>query len=375
LKYSLITFFSFFHSDGQEKTMIKVLITLFFAFILFSCTYTSEPNAINTPYIFAYIAYDGTNSFDDDSTDIFISDKDGSHIKKLTETSGNYFNLTSSPDGSSLVYSTRMESGIDLFQINIGDETISNITNMSGHLDDFAEFTPDGNAIVFISTRVTGNYQIHVMDQSNYQIHPVIQPEIIIYPEFEISPDSKYVLYFKRETIPRFHTNILRNRLDNSETVMLTNDSSLVNSNPIYTPDGLYIYFNKKDLAGRTALFRMNNDGNEIELFSDFQHNTQYNNLSITHDSKYLLFFGELISSDYLFRMDIENCSIFSITGEKNRVADFNLASNNDIVYIRFDYDSQEYKLFYTDIEGSITQEVKKPREFIRNPIFINDGF
>lgn len=149
--------------------------------------------------------------------------------KKTYELKGvdSFTNPTWSPNGSSIVVSGLMEGKSDLYQFNIKDETVKNLTN-----DDFSDiqptWSPDGQWLYFVSDR---NNLSPRLEKTNF-------------------------------SISRF--NIQTSEI---ETFEIFNGAD--NLNPLIDPSGNYIYF-LSDADGFRNLYRYTISGKQIEKMTNF---------------------------------------------------------------------------------------------------------
>ncbi len=90
--------------------------------------------------------------------DIAIINSDGSHLKILTDSKGNYGFPSWSPDGKKIVYRAATDSVKGLFIVEIETGKITMLTNNSQ--DNFPGWSPKGDLIAFTSRR-DDNYDIY----------------------------------------------------------------------------------------------------------------------------------------------------------------------------------------------------------------------
>jgi Tol biopolymer transport system component len=92
--------------------------------------------------------------------DIAIIDKDGSHLKVLTDGRGNYGFPSWSPDGQKIVFRAATDSIKGLQIIDVQTGKITPLTN--GSQDNFPSWSPNGDLIAFTSKRES-NYDIYII--------------------------------------------------------------------------------------------------------------------------------------------------------------------------------------------------------------------
>jgi Tol biopolymer transport system component len=84
--------------------------------------------------------------------DICIMDADGSNQKRLTEVKATDFYASLTPDGSSILFSSRRLEGFQIYRMDLDGENLERLTDDLGSL--YApSMSPDGSTIVFTRER------------------------------------------------------------------------------------------------------------------------------------------------------------------------------------------------------------------------------
>lgn len=99
---------------------------------------------------------------------ICIMNADGSGMRRLTtEDNRRHYYPSLAPDGQSVLYSSfREENVYEIYQLNLNDGSVDQLTNRIGVLN-APEFSPDGTEITFTRGNPnTGQLQIMVMDRN-----------------------------------------------------------------------------------------------------------------------------------------------------------------------------------------------------------------
>jgi TolB protein len=110
----------------------------------------------------------GFTSFRDDDFEIYIMDADGKNPLRLTRSPGRDFGGCWSPDGGRILFASNRDSGASrmgvAYEVYVVDADGGNSRRLtkSPARDSGAIWSPDGNAIAFVSER-EGNKEIYLM--------------------------------------------------------------------------------------------------------------------------------------------------------------------------------------------------------------------
>jgi Tol biopolymer transport system component len=88
----------------------------------------------------------------DEYMDIFESDRDGTHLRRLTDTKGYDAEGSYSPDGRQIVFCSTRDGDPDLYLMNADGSGVRQLTNVPGY-DGGPFFSPDGRRVIFRSDR------------------------------------------------------------------------------------------------------------------------------------------------------------------------------------------------------------------------------
>src|SRR5687767_12455626 len=93
------------------------------------------------------------------SGDLFIADRDGAHVRRLTTDDGVESNPVFSPDGKAIAFSASYDGNVDVYTIPVTGGAPTRLTWHPG-ADSVQAFTHDGKGILFASQRAafTGRY-------------------------------------------------------------------------------------------------------------------------------------------------------------------------------------------------------------------------
>ncbi|MEZ4776805.1 MAG: hypothetical protein R3D00_26755 [Bacteroidia bacterium] len=84
--------------------------------------------------------------------ELYISDRDGSNMKRLTENDAYDAEATVSPDGTQIVFTSTRNGDLDLYIMNIDGSNLHQVTHEIGY-DGGAFFSPDGKKLIFRASR------------------------------------------------------------------------------------------------------------------------------------------------------------------------------------------------------------------------------
>jgi tol-pal system beta propeller repeat protein TolB len=125
---------------------------------------------------------------------ICIMNADGTGFRRLTTDDGRqHYYPSLSPDGKSVIYAAfRQENVYELYELNLADGDVNQLTNKLGVLN-APEISPDGGRIVFMRWTVASDkYSLWYMDRNGENPNNI--PQIVGWdPTW--SPDGKQVLF------------------------------------------------------------------------------------------------------------------------------------------------------------------------------------
>ena len=224
---------------------------------------------------------------------------------QLTEQSGIEYFPSIAPDGKSFVFASDLKGNFDIFWQRIGGKNPTNLTADSTADDTQPAFSPDGNRIAFRSERSpAGIYVIETTGEnlkrvSDIGFHPAWSPDgkEIVFSTFgmdapnvrvgnknslqiiNLETGAKRLLTTLEGTFPTWSPNGKRiafwlypnavGRRDiatiaadgSGEPIILTSDFAVSNWNPVWSPDGKFLYF-VSDKNGNWNFWRMAIDEN-----------------------------------------------------------------------------------------------------------------
>ena len=88
--------------------------------------------------------------------DLWVADLDGRNVRRLTDRSGLGVQPAFSPDGALLAFNAQYEGNIDVYTVPVTGGVPTRLTWHPG--PDFVQgFTPNGQAVLFVSPRAASN--------------------------------------------------------------------------------------------------------------------------------------------------------------------------------------------------------------------------
>jgi Tol biopolymer transport system component len=123
---------------------------------------------------------------------LFISNADGSGERALTQGALDY-NPAWSPDGKWIAFTSERNGSADLYRIRTDGSGLERLTDDPA-FDDQAAYSPDGNQIVFVTTRADGTADLWILDVQTHRARPLTSgPGGDFRPAW--SPDGKWIAF------------------------------------------------------------------------------------------------------------------------------------------------------------------------------------
>jgi len=205
---------------------------------------------------------------------------------QLTNQVGTEYFPSLSPDGKDIVYAAEENDSFDIFLLRIGSKKPRNLTAESKGNDTMPAFSPNGETIAFRSEREPkGIYTMDVSGENlrkvaDFGFHPSWSPDgkAIVVSTFgrdqptirananeglftiDVQTGAKLQILAAEATFPSwspnnkriaywFYTGSFSRRdiatvpVDGGEPVVIAHDFATSNWNPVWSPDGKYLYF------------------------------------------------------------------------------------------------------------------------------------
>jgi dipeptidyl aminopeptidase/acylaminoacyl peptidase len=102
---------------------------------------------------------------------LMISNLDGNGELAITKGTLDY-NPAWSADGKWIAFTSERNGSADLYRMHADGSSVERLTDDPSY-DDQAAFSPDGNQIVFVSTRAAGTANLWILDVKTKVAHPL----------------------------------------------------------------------------------------------------------------------------------------------------------------------------------------------------------
>lgn len=209
----------------------------------------------------------------DDHSELYTMKADGTDAKRLTDTAGNVFSPSWSPDGTQIAFVTDRDGNPEIYTMNSDGTKIRRLTN-NGINDLDPQWSPDGSKIVFVSER-DGNREIYVMNTNGANVARLTNNGASdSQPAW--SPDGKQIIFSSDRNLPvekQAESDLYVMNADGSNVKRLL-DHAGGDWGAAWSPDGKRIAFYTAgfgqaggDVAGGD-LFIVNTDGSGLVQLS-----------------------------------------------------------------------------------------------------------
>ncbi len=261
------------------------------------------PAQPSLPGVIAYVCFQ--EGFDQ----ICRMNPDGGEQVRLTFSLATDFYPSVSPDGDSVVFSSRRDGRFEIYELNLATNSQTRLTDQIGSAfapeispdgrfiaftnaiggnqsiwimnrdgsspkrltDDRGEdidptWSPDGRAIAFASTRSGQETQLHIIDLATQEIRVVTNGVPGIGGRSDWSPDGSILAFYAG---PQDGREIFIVNIDGSNLRQITSEGD--NLAPSFSPDGTWIVFTSHR-TGNDEIFRMRVNGQEISQLTNNDH-------------------------------------------------------------------------------------------------------
>ena len=242
----------------------------------------------------------------------------GDNFEQITFNEGDKFEPEWSPDGTSLLYSSKGSSGenkqiwmLDLSQEN--PEPVQ-LTNLDGENMN-PTWAPDGSQIAFANFgRFTDVYAVYTMDTDGSNLARLS----LDYQEFSPlwSPDMEYFIHVIKAQDHQYI--FMRRKFTDYATPMPYDQTSAFGSSgeisdPAFSPDGVYLAFTRNDgEKRRIAMIRFASRGNDSYILTE-DLETEYQP-AWSPDSQWIIFSSDRDGNPELYIMNTAGHSQSNLT-------------------------------------------------------------
>ncbi len=289
---------------------------------------------------------------------------DGSEQKNLTNSSGNDFNPSWSPDGKKIAFSSIRAGYNKIFIINVDSGEPIELTNSLTFSGIEPSWSPDGKKINFHSS--IQNEEIYIVNADGSELKKIASTSIpgthflMLLSPCSWSPTGEKMLF-------NFTLNMINNPLmghldpysgngeifvmnaDGSEWKNITNSSSSSESEPSWSPDGNKIAF-KLNRGKDSEICIMNADGTELIRLTN---NSSVDNCPTwSPDGRKIAFVSERDGNEEIYVMNINGSEQINISN--NPSSDCNPSWSPDSKKIAFDSDRDgNREIYIMNADGS----------------------
>lgn len=288
----------------------------------------------------------------------------------------------------------------EIYIMNADGTNVRRLTNNS-YGDAYADITPEGNTIAFLSDRYFNGQGIEIcLMDSNGQNQRRVTNNSVDELQFSISPDGKKIVYSIKDVNANPGKDIYIINADGTGETKLTNNPDMdgipnnpryIYFNPTFSPDGTKIAYGAIDLLPDSELLEiyiMNSDGsNPQKILSVTGNGGIYPDInmgpSLSPDGSKLVFskpvqkidpiFGVETSSFEIFTMNIDGSNLQQVTTDAYAtvLANFNPVFSPDGTKIAYhSMRDGDYEIYLVNIDGSNTINITNNSDLDMDPAF-----
>ncbi len=197
--------------------------------------------------------------FSDNTWNLYITDTNGSFVRRLTSTAYADRHPVWTPDGSQIIFSTTRWGHTELATVNADGSNLQRLTH-NGLMNDYPVLSPDGKKLAFMSWK-RGLSHIYIMNLLSGSVRPVLKKyEACVTPTW--SPDSQSLAFRGRSYFGDLLACVSKN-----DGLRQFRENTKQASYPAWSPTGDKIIFSDNYKQSHT-LKLLNPQTGEIEPFA-----------------------------------------------------------------------------------------------------------
>lgn len=238
-------------------------------------------------------------SYQHGAAEIYLMDKNGENLTRLTTNTVRDLDPTWSPNGTRIVYQTTSSGNWDIATINASGGEPDILTVDSSAQDTEPAWSPDGSRIAFVSDR-DGNEDIYVMNRDGSNVQRLTddsRPDTS--PAW--SPDGTQIAFVSRRT---GDDEIFVLTLGSDDLPVNLTQNPANDNNPAWSPDGTKIAFDSLRDSSAREVYMMNPDGSEVVNVSNHISNDE--EPSWSPDSQQVVFVSQRSGNNKIFTVPID---------------------------------------------------------------------
>lgn len=272
---------------------------------------TSTPAPVlMSSHISGWVVYSLWVSQDPVESQIFLKDLKTGEVMQLTH-SGNNSRPLWSPDGSQIMFlSWTKENSFDIYLMDRDGKNQRPVI-VSPSMDMMADWSPDGNKIVFASDR-DGHLNIYVIDLNTQSLKRLTNSPVITgSPRW--SHDGKYIAFISN-TGTSGTTQVFTMNADGTNVRPVTDYDLYYDDNPVWCPDSSCIIFTRSENGSKLMFLELASKAVKPLLTGLFDHSERISEFGLGQSSSrgYITFYVDEI----FYAMDVKSWEIYPLQVE-----------------------------------------------------------